>query len=1133
MGLAQEFERISQTEARKAIAKFIYNEVHDWRTTEKRTASKRWLWELLQNARDCSQGRPFSFRVSYKPTELAIQHDAGPFDLREVVALVEGDSSKQRRSLQTTGRFGKGFLVSHVISTEVRVRGILRHNDNRLFRFTFQLSRGGSEGEILQNIRKCAAALDEVSDFEGGVPETKFIYLLSPKDESRFFIEDALRGLKNHCPYLFSFIPELKSINFEIQSENENGIFSATSEEPISSSRLRATGKKILVESPEIKRHVAVFLPLPEHAQPAINESQIAFEILHTPQGAEICTVATRQIARIFQDFPLHATNVLELPVVLNIPRTADVDSNRTQPNLADPDTRKSIASSLALIPALIEWAKEENIGSAHLLAEFGAPAEIQDEEKGNEWRQIARPIVSRLAQLKLVRTGDNAFVRPGEAIFPHGEWLESAERDSELLRGVRDLLELRGERVPIASVFQDWETIIEKWRSLDPDFTLRRIGMRDIFNSFSGFGTLGRLSSSYIGLKSEGAPLRYVGQAFALAADYSEKHRAAPSELQNGKVVLNQDGEFCCAKELRIDSGVHETLKGLSSDLGIPFRKKLVHSALATGTAGRLINQLCAEHRMSNAEAVAEIINEIERRVSAPPRSTDPGITSRVAAQLLVWLARHNDISAGLNLDPFPLLCADGKLRSRVDMRELFLPPPSLLSDSERVWMPLFPASVQLSDDYLGFCDQLGTDRQLFQTFLSNKKLAATSLLVEQSIDIPSDLITSLLPESEARVGHRIDKITATDVPGITRLLSDTAGIVSSSGDPKEAAKVLEFVLRFLVPADTSWKEPQEVECVMNHPSVCPGKFFLYPSLWLAKLKTNRWVPSDDPRTSCEPLNPRNFAKLLQYLPFESFRSSDARAFLSIHCGANPIDLAIRTASGGDPRIEESLRADWATIIETAQPADVLTFLSRRRIASELGARNKFLGQIIETLVKQAFTDHGFIVETTGIGSDFQASIIVDDAEILEEDVGILRLHPSYQGQILEFLVEVKATKTDDVRMSWIQAATATQSSEHYVLCVVDLADIQSVIDAISRTEPVNADSIRDHISLLPNIGSTLAQIVQGLSSAATVSSPGIQIEHAQEIRFRIQRALWTTGLGLVSWVQQIRSRTSEQHAT
>lgn len=678
---------------------------------------------------------------------------------------------------------------------------------------------------------------------------------------------------------------------------------------------------------------------------------------------------------------------------------------------------------------------------------------------------------------------------------------------------------------MPAAPTLEDWETIIEKWKSLDSDLALRRVGMRDIFNSLSNSNTLGRLLTSHVGLKSEAAALRYVCDAFAIAAEYSERHRiSAPSELQKAKVVLNQDGDFCLGKDLKIDNGVDDILKDLSSDLGISFRKRLVHPALATGTGGTLINQLCADRQMSNTEAVAELITAIERRASESLRGAEADATSSVAVQLIVWLAAHREISDGLDLDPFPLLCADGKLHSLLDMRDLYLPPASLLSDSERIWIHLFPSSVRLSDDYLVFCDRLGINRQLLHSFLSGKRLAAASLLIVHQTEIPSDLINSLLPESVGKLGHRIDKINATDVPGITRLLSDTAGIVSSSGDVKQAAKVLEFVLRFLVPADTSWQSLREVACTMNHPSVCPGRFSLYPSLWLAKLKTNRWVPSDDTHTSCEPLSPRNFTKLLEHLPLESFRSSDARAFLFLHCGANPLELAIRTAAGGDPRKEDSLRTDWATIIETAQPAEILTFISRRRIASELGARNKLLGQIIETLVKEAFSNHGFAVEPTGTGSDFEAALFLEDAEILEEDVGILKLHPSYQGKSIEFLVEVKATKTDDVRMSWIQAATATRYSENYVLCVVDLANNQTLVDAILQAEPLNADSIRDHISLLPNIGSRLGQAFQNLSSAANTSSPGIQIEHAQEIRFRVQRSLWAAGLKLASWVQEIR---------
>jgi len=163
LDFSKAFNRILQARAAESAASFIYTEVQDWRGSEgKAVALKRWLWELLQNAKDCAKGGPFSFRVMWKPTELKVWHNAGPFRLRGIVALVEGNSSKERRSAENTGRFGKGFLVTHVISTEVRVRGGLKDDNLGLYSFNFLLSRGGSEKEILHNIDKCAKALDQV-----------------------------------------------------------------------------------------------------------------------------------------------------------------------------------------------------------------------------------------------------------------------------------------------------------------------------------------------------------------------------------------------------------------------------------------------------------------------------------------------------------------------------------------------------------------------------------------------------------------------------------------------------------------------------------------------------------------------------------------------------------------------------------------------------------------------------------------------------------------------------------------------------------------------------------------------------------------------------------------------------------
>jgi hypothetical protein len=89
LGFSAEFDNIERSEARNAAARSVFTEAEDWRGTRRAVASRRWIWELLQNAKDAAHGRQFSFSIKSSKTALVVEHDAGPFELREIVALVE------------------------------------------------------------------------------------------------------------------------------------------------------------------------------------------------------------------------------------------------------------------------------------------------------------------------------------------------------------------------------------------------------------------------------------------------------------------------------------------------------------------------------------------------------------------------------------------------------------------------------------------------------------------------------------------------------------------------------------------------------------------------------------------------------------------------------------------------------------------------------------------------------------------------------------------------------------------------------------------------------------------------------------------------------------------------------------
>src|SRR2546421_12510873 len=83
------------------------------------TAGIRWPFELLQNALDAgprSGCAMVTVTLRHKDRALVFEHDGAPFTSLELVALLSGGSSKEFESEETTGRFGTGFLVTHVLA---------------------------------------------------------------------------------------------------------------------------------------------------------------------------------------------------------------------------------------------------------------------------------------------------------------------------------------------------------------------------------------------------------------------------------------------------------------------------------------------------------------------------------------------------------------------------------------------------------------------------------------------------------------------------------------------------------------------------------------------------------------------------------------------------------------------------------------------------------------------------------------------------------------------------------------------------------------------------------------------------------------------------------------------------------
>jgi hypothetical protein len=83
--------------------------------------ASRWIWELMQNARDAAiPGSRLRIRVCITEKEVSFQHNGMAFNTDQAAHLIHQGSTKYEDDGQI-GRFGTGFLSTHIISKVPRV----------------------------------------------------------------------------------------------------------------------------------------------------------------------------------------------------------------------------------------------------------------------------------------------------------------------------------------------------------------------------------------------------------------------------------------------------------------------------------------------------------------------------------------------------------------------------------------------------------------------------------------------------------------------------------------------------------------------------------------------------------------------------------------------------------------------------------------------------------------------------------------------------------------------------------------------------------------------------------------------------------------------------------------------------
>ena len=1062
--LAEEFDKSWQEESRRHAAITIRNEVDDWCVPYRSTAEKRWLYELLQNSIDTAKENKIpslDIRIEFKGGNLSVKHNGGGFLLKEIIALVSGGTSKYF-GRETLGKFGKGFLVTHVLSKEVEVESSITHMGTKK-PFRIKLDRRGDEKLIEQNINDCKEQLDVV--VHGAEPanldETTFTYINVAVEEAS--------NCKVFCrplPYVMIFNPIVENIDLDFELE----------EGPFHFFWKKRNHENFAYDGLQFEK-IGISTPTGELSCIKIMSTKLELAALLTTSGPSPEVIDTRCFPVFYCNLPLCDSDTAGLSFAINS-SGFEIDTNRSFINVSTENS--NILDELpGLLNSLLDYLISTGTLNLQLLGHIDF-SKLSEERKNYLMKQFFH-VAEKLSSKPIVQCkGKN--IAPCSSQVPSGDYL--GQHLPKLTPSIYGLLTKCYANVP--ELYEEWETISREWALLGINLQTRNLE------------NLLETLPEDIKLIQLGSMKEYVSSLMEALYSAQEITKSIPQEISKKKVLLNQKTQLVAPQDANIDLEVDEKLKGIVTGVGWDIQQQLLDDEILKVRSLRefISGTLCSGREVYTNDVV---LKELwDSYVSTGWKENQQQSKYRESLlQLLVWLVQNKspeDIRKSVNPRQLPILCSDGNFRCNEEVQGYpFLWPIEKVEEQLKQFSAVIGQRWFVSSEYLDIVKQDEQDK--FLETLSRTSISFQTPIFEWTNKQLSEReATALASSGNFPNGIKIDVL---DIIG----LQDMTSAVAGGKDSALASKVLDFILRFVINNDNSWITP-----------IVVGDKAVYSCYWLAVLKTKAWVPSIDGKL--ESLNKESWERFLSIPDLEL--TDNIVGFLGKHFGINlPGILALKLKVMNPSDYRTSI-IDKLITLSTDDASKIAAEVEKRLRDIENVRSNQKLGRIVEEITKNIFEKQGFKTKWTGIGSDFRL--------VEPDEVGSLELQPSENPQDSGVLIEVKATRTEIARMTMVQAKKAIQSGTRYILCILDLSEINSPI--VSDVEDPNMiELVVKSLKFVTDIGIKIEEAFKKADGFQDHQGdlknleipPGVKIRFEEtDIRLGVMKKIWEEGYTL-----------------
>jgi hypothetical protein len=577
----EEFSALEQKSLNQIVATKIHKELSELRARvdASPTIPKRWVWELIQNAKDVNIGGKVCVRIEAdldgSDAHVTVNHNGGAFSAENIRFLIEQVSSKSRTKDSTgrpttTGKFGTGFLTTHLLSPYVLVTGVAKQQGLLPRKFELYLDRSGTElDEIIAAVEAAKTSiqdLDKEPHYKGYVAgnfNTAFRYDLTD-DTGKNVARAGLADLDICLPYTFAFVEELESVEYpdhlvtlqereEEMVDGEVQFLSVTAADPEDGADPKTSTIAVLSKG----------------------LTMIAMPIEKTDEGVRLLPLDP-DLPRLFCDFPLLGTELFPFPVVINNPTFNPTDARDglflTHTQRADPASdhnRTVMKEALALYFSLLKHASENTWRNLHLLAVAKPiPAGLGWVDQNWYRNEILKPIRDSLLRTNIVRTAAGTMAPIQSADGKKYAWFPSGPT-KEVRRGIwRCCRAWFPERLPALPDVELWQDIL--W----PD--CGKLTLDQVAELTEAVGSIEILTA-----KLKGNAYAWLNDFYATLKLHEPDYLAVVAKR---RIFPNQNGTFRKRAELSVDAGnIDPALLDILQLLGTDLRDELLAPEVVT----------------------------------------------------------------------------------------------------------------------------------------------------------------------------------------------------------------------------------------------------------------------------------------------------------------------------------------------------------------------------------------------------------------------------------------------------------------------------------------------------------------------------------------------------------------------